>query len=140
MTSTLSKKAIVVKPHETKYYIPADKNGFPLQGQIARTADVYTGTGGTVVSTGKHDLFVNSVLASTLIVNMQDTAELTGRRITVTVRGGASQIVRLLFPAAGYTMYVDGGAATVTQYDIAVSANAQSVDVIFGPSIGVVVP
>jgi len=140
MTSTIAKKAVIVKPHESKYYLPADKNGFPLQGQVARTADVYTGTGGTIVSNGKCDLFVNSVLASTLIVDMQDTPELTGRRITVTVRGGATQIVRLLFPASGYTMYVDGSAAAVTQYDIGISANAQSVDVIFGPGVGVVIP
>jgi hypothetical protein len=71
---------------------------------------------------------------------MQDTPELIGRRITVTVRPGATQIVRLLFPAAGYTVYVDGGAAAVTQYDIPVSANAQNVDVIFGPDVGVVIP
>lgn len=140
MTSTLSKKAVVPKIHETKYFLAADKNGFPLQGQVARTADVYTGTGGTIVSSGKSDLFVNSVLTSTLIVNMQDTPELTGRRITVTVRPGATQIVRLLFPAAGYTMYVDGTAAAVTQYDIGISANAQSVDVVFGPTVGCVIP
>lgn len=140
MTSTIAKKAVVIRPHETKNFIAADKDGFPLQGQIARTADVYTGTGGTIISSGKNDLFVNSVLASTLIVNMQDFPELVGRRITVTVRPGATQIVRLLFPAAGYTVYVDGGAAAVTQYDIPISANAQSVDVIFGPSIAVVIP
>lgn len=140
MTSAFSKKAIVPKLHETKYFLAADKNGLPLNGQVARTADIYTETGGTIVSSGKSDLFVQSVLASTLIVNMQDTPELTGRRITVTVRGGATQIVRLLFPAAGYTMYVDGTAGTVTQYDIAISANTQSVDVIFGPTVGVVVP
>lgn len=140
MTSTFAKKAVIIRPHETKNYLQADKNGFPLQGQVARTADIYTGTGGTIVCSGKNDLFVNSVLASTLIVNMQDTPELIGRRITVTVRPGATQIVRLLFPAAGYTVYVDGGAAAVTQYDIGISANAQSVDVIFGPSVGVVIP
>jgi hypothetical protein len=140
MTSTLSKKALVPRAHETKYYIPADKNGFPLQGQVARTADIYTGTGGTIVSTGKNDLFVNAVLTSTLIVNMQDVPELVGRRISVTVRPGASQIVRLLFPAAGYTVYVDGSAAAVTQYDIPVSANAQNVEVVFGQTLGVVIP
>lgn len=140
MTSTFSKKVTVSKPHDTKYHLAADKNGFPLHGQVARTADVYTGTGGTIFSAGKNDLFVNAVLASTLIVNMQDTPELIGRRITVSVRPGATQIVRLLFPAAGYTVYVDGGAAAVTQYDIGISANAQSVDVIFGPGVGVVIP
>lgn len=140
MTSTLSKKAVVPRAHETKYYIPADKNGFPLQGQVARTVDIYTGTGGTMVVSGKSDLFVNSVLTSTLIVNMQDIAELVGRRITVTVRPGASQIVRLLFPAAGYTVYVDGSALAITQYDIPVSANAQSTEVIFAPGIGIVLP
>ena len=140
MTSSFSKKGVVIKPHETKYFLAADKNGYPLNGQVARTVDVYTGTGGTIVASGKNDLFVNSVLASTLIVNMQDTPELIGRRITVTVRPGATQIVRLLFPAAGYTVYVDGTAAAVTQYDIGISANAQSVDVIFGPAIGIVIP
>lgn len=140
MTSSFSKKVFVPKPHDTKYSLAADKNGFPLYGQVARTADVYTGTGGTIFSSGKNDLFVNAVLASTLIVNMQDTPELTGRRITVSVRPGATQIVRLLFPAAGYTMYVDGGAAAVTQYDIPISANAQSVDVVFGPTVGCIIP
>ena len=140
MTSSFSKKAVVIKPHETKYFVHADKNGYPLNGQIARTVDVYTGTGGTIVASGKNDLFVNNVLTSTLVVNMQDTPELIGRRITVTVRPGATQIVRLLFPAAGYIVYVDGSAAAVTQYDIPVSANAQSVDVIFGPVMGIVLP
>ena len=140
MTSTLSKKALVPRAHETKYFVPADKNGFPLQGQIARTVDVYTGTGGTIVSSGKSDLFVNAVLASTLIVNMQDVSELVGRKITVTVRPGATQIVRLLFPAAGYTVYVEGSAAPITQYDIPVSLNAQSTEVIFAPGIGIVIP
>jgi hypothetical protein len=140
MTSSFSKKGVVLKPHETRYYLGADKNGYPINGQVARTVDVYTGTGGTIVASGKNDLFVNGILSSTLIVNMQDTPELIGRRITVTVRPGATQIVRLLFPAAGYTVYVDGGAAAVTQYDIPVSANAQNVDVIFGPDVGVVIP
>lgn len=140
MTSSFSKKAIVPKPHETKHYLQADKNGYPLQGQVARTADVYTGTGGTIICSGKSDLFVSDVLASMLIVNMQDTAELAGRRITVSMRPALTQTVRLLFPAAGYTMYVDGGSAAVTQYDIATSANAQSVDVVFGPTVGCVIP
>lgn len=140
MTSTLSKKAVITRAHETKYFIPADKNGFPLQGQIARTADIYTGTGGTIVASGKSDLFVNAVLTSTLIVDMQDFPELVGRRISVTVRPGATQIVRLLFPAAGYTVYQDGGAAAITQYDIPISANAQNVEVIFGQTVGVVIP
>lgn len=140
MTSTLSKKALVPRAHETKYYVPADKNGFPLQGQIARTADIYTGTGGTIICSGKSDLFVNAVLTSVLVVDMQDISELVGRIISVTVRPGATQIVRLLFPAAGYTVYVDGGAAAVTQYDIAVSANAQNVQVVFGQTVGVVIP
>lgn len=140
MTSTFSKKAVVVKPHESKSYILADRNGFPLQGQVARTSDVYTGTGGTIVSSGKNDLFINSILSSMLIVNMQDTPELIGRRITVSIRPATTQTVRLLFPSAGYTMYVDGGSAAVTQYDIVTSANAQSVDVIFGPLVGCVIP
>jgi hypothetical protein len=140
MTSTFAKKGVFPRAHETKYFLPADRNGFPLQGQVARTADVYTGTGGTIVSSGKSDLFVNSVLTSTLIVNMQDYPELIGRRISVTVRPGATQIVRLLFPAAGYTVYVDGTAAAITQYDIPVSANAQNVEVVFGPGIAIVIP
>ena len=140
MTSSFSKKAIVVKPHETKHYVPADKNGIPLYGQVARTADVYTGTGGTIVCSGKNDIFINSVLTSMLTINMQDVPELIGRKITITTRPALTQTVRLLFPAAGYTVYVDGGAAAVTQYDIPNSANAQSIDVVFGPSVGVVVP
>jgi hypothetical protein len=46
----------------------------------------------------------------------------------------------LLFPAAGYTVYVDGTAAAITQYDIPVSANAQNVEVVFGPGIAIVIP
>lgn len=140
MTSSFSKKSIVWRPHQEKKYLKADSNGFPLHGQVARSADIYTGTGGTIISSGKNDLFVNGVLTSTLIVNMQDTSELIGRTIDVTVRPGATQIVRLLFPAAGYTVYVDGGAAAVTQYDIPISGNAQSVRVIFGAGVGVVIP
>lgn len=140
MTSRFSKKITVSRPHITEYSLKADKNGNPLYGQIPRTADVYTGTGGTIISSGKNDLFVAGVLTSTLIVNMQDTPELIGRRITVTVRPGATQIVRLLFPAAGYTVYVDGSAAAVTQYDIPISVNSQSVDVIFQPGFAIVIP
>lgn len=140
MTSSFSKKAIVRRPHETEFYLKADRNGNPLQGQIPRTADIYTGTGGTIVCSGKSDLFVANVLSSMLIVNMQDTPELIGRGITVTLRPALTQTVRLLFPSAGYTVYVDGASAAVTQYDIATSANAQSVEVIFQPGFAVVVP
>lgn len=140
MTSIFSKKITVKKPHMTQYYLKSDKTGNPLYGQVPRTADVYTGTGGTIISSGKNDLFVAGILTSTLIVNMQDTPELIGRAVTVTVRPGATQIVRLLFPAAGYTVYVDGSAAAVTQYDIPISANAQSVEVIFQPGFAVVIP
>lgn len=139
MTSSFSKKAIVPLPHEKRYWVPADKNGVPLNGQVPRTADIYTGTGGTLVASGKSDIFVNSILDSLLTIDMQDTPELIGRRITVSVRPGATQIVRLLFSNT-YTIYVDGGNAAVTQYDIPVSANAQSVDVIFGATVGVVIP
>jgi hypothetical protein len=140
MTSSYSKKSVIPLPHATRYFLQTDKNGIPLNGQVPRTVDIYTGTGGTIISSGRNDLFVNSILASTLIVNMQDTSELIGRKICVSVRPGATQIVRLLFPAAGYTVYVDGGNAAVTQYDIPISANCQSVEVAFGVGIAVVIP
>lgn len=139
MTSRISKKAKVTPATFTKYYLETDKDGIPVNGQVGRTSQIYTGAGGTIVASGANDIYVNSVLTSPLTIDMTDIPELVNRRITVMVRPAAGDDVVLQFPESGYTVYVQGAGAAVTSYTMAEAANANAVEVVFSESLAVVI-
>lgn len=127
MTSNLSKAAYVPTPSERQRFLKVDKNGFPVDKQIPRTWQNYSGAGGvTVIPDGSNSFNVLGVLAGVLTLNCTDVSNFIGRSLNVTVRGGATQNVVINFPAAGYDVRVKGTAGSVTTYTIAASANNQN--------------
>lgn len=137
MTSTTGKDAGLITPIEKKRFLQADKNGAPLNRQVPRTQQSYTGTGGeTITLNGSNYLFVTTALAGVLTINCQDVSNLRGRLITIYVRGGVGQNVAFQFPAAGYPVYNTGTAGTVTALTVATSANNQRVQIEFGQNFG----
>jgi hypothetical protein len=132
MTSNVSKNAYLGTPSERQRFIKADKNGIPVDKQIPRTWENYSGAGGaTVVPNGSHSYNVLGVLAGVLTINCTDVSNFVGRSLLVTVRGGATQNVVINFPAAGYDVRVKGAAGSVTSYTIAANANNQNIMIDF---------
>jgi hypothetical protein len=132
MTSLVADNAKVLTPIEKERFILADRNGFPLNGQIPRTTQVYGGTGNeTITINGSNNLLVAGALVGTLTINLTSSAKVKNRQITIHVRGGVGQIVTVNFPVAPYVNYDNGAAGTITTKNIAVSANNQKMVIEF---------
>lgn len=134
MTSPFATNAVILNPNDPQYFLRATKEGSPLDGQIPRTSQVYTGVGGvTIVPTGTNDLHVTGPLTGTLTINCTNRFNFINRVLVVTVVGGVGQSVTINLPAAPYLTHVKGAAGAVTSYTLAASANSQSVTIFFRP-------
>jgi len=83
------------------YFLQADKEGLPLQGQVPITVEQYTGAGNvSVVPSGKNVYYVNSTLASGALnidlTGNQNFRNMIGRSLNVYVS-----------PAAGNSVTID---------------------------------
>lgn len=73
---------------DREYFLRADKDGFPLQKQVPKSIQVYTGPGNTVVvPDGSDYLFINSTVAGgALTVDLRSSAvirNMVGRKLTI---------------------------------------------------------
>ena len=135
MTSVVATDAVILTPMDKERPLLADKSGAPLNKQIPRTLQLYTGNGATPITfDGSNALFVTGALGGALTVNATTVNNLIGRAISIYVRGGVGQNVVINFPAAGYLVYNRGTAGTVTTLTIAASANNQNVVIDFHPT------
>jgi len=99
MTNVLATNAVVPKSIETPYYLKASKQGFPISGQVPRTYQVYTGTGGTIDYDGSNEIRIfGQILTSPLIINfgpLQRIRDMVGRLVTINIIAPISQTVTL---------------------------------------------
>ena len=103
MTSTLATNAVVDTTLTRKHYLRADKEGRPLDKQVPRTYQVYTGTGslGEVLDYDGSDelvLFADN-LTGPLIVRFGPTISKTrnwlGREMKIQINGQTTQSITL---------------------------------------------
>jgi len=132
MTSVLATNAVILNPSDVEYFLRATKEGSPLDGQVSRTSEVYTGNGGvTVIPTGTNNFHVTGPLAGVLTLNCTNRFNFINRLLVVTVAGGVGQNVVINLPAAPYNISLKGSNSTAATYTIAASANAQTVAIEF---------
>lgn len=80
-------------------FLRVNKEGQPLQGQVALTYQVYSGTGNTtIVYDGSNVLIIDSTLAAgDLTIDFSDTADWLGRKATVIVKQLATSYITFDF-------------------------------------------
>lgn len=133
MTSVTAIDGVLLTPVEKRRYILADKNGAPLNKQVPKTQQIYSGVGGeTITLDGSDNLFIITGLTGVLTINATNPSSLRGRRVNIFVRGGVGQNVVINFPAAGYPTYIGGAAGAATTHTIATNANNQKATIEFG--------
>lgn len=133
MASSIATDAVLLTPIDKERPLLVDKSGIPLNRQVPRTQQVYTGNGATPITfDGSNSLLITGALAGALTVNALTVNNLVSRMINVYVRGGVGQNVVINFPVAGYLVYNRGTAGAITTLTIAASANNQNVSIEFG--------
>ena len=139
MTSVLATNGIPQTPTTKNRFLKVNKEGIPLTLQVPRTSQVNSVVGpATLTFDGSSDVWVTDALTGVITFNATSVNNLIGRAINIFVRGGVGQNVVVNFPAAGYPVYLKGGAAVTTQ-TIAANANAQNITIVFGPTSGYII-
>lgn len=136
MTSQKATNAFVPTA-STKYFtLKADKNGIPIDLQVPRTSEIYSGGGDvTIIPNGSSNFVVSAVLDGVLTLNCSNVSNFIGRNINILVRPGTTENVVINFPSSGYTVYNVGAAAAVTSYTITAGDNAQRITIEFMDTI-----
>jgi hypothetical protein len=132
MTSPFAQNAVILNPSDKEYFLRSTKEGAPLDGQVTRTSQVYTGNGGvTIIPNGSNSLHITGPLAGVLTLNCTSRFNFINRLLVVTVAGGVGQNVVINLPAAPYNIALKGSNSTAAAFTLAASANAQSVTIDF---------
>jgi hypothetical protein len=100
MTNVLAVNAVVPKKIDTQYFLRATKQGFPINNQIPRTYQVYTGTGNqTITCDGSNEIRIfGQTLVGPLIINFgpqRRLRDMVGRLVTLNIIGPISQTITL---------------------------------------------
>lgn len=104
MTSLLGRNASTDNPIKRKYHLRANKDGFPVNQQVPRTIQTYTGTGGVGVSidyNGSNDLVIFAAnLTGDLIVTLcpssaNDIFNLLGKELKIHINGATTRSITL---------------------------------------------
>jgi len=99
MTSLLGKDATVPLAIDKYRYLKADKNGFPINKQVPRTYQNYTGTGGSLNYNGANEIRINgSILTTPLIIVFGPSAKILdciGKSVTINIYQPNTQTVTL---------------------------------------------
>lgn len=69
MTSSIATNAGLTAPTERIHYLRANRDGFPIDRQVPRTFQVYSGTGGSMNYDGSNEILINgTALVTPLII------------------------------------------------------------------------
>lgn len=100
MTSTLANNNRSLPKGTRKNYLEVDENGIPIQRQVAKSLETYSGVGGvSIVPNGSDYLYVSGLGTGVLNIDLtdnQDYNNMIGRTMTIYVD-----------PAAGNSVTVD---------------------------------
>lgn len=100
MTNVLAVNAVVPKKIDTQYFLRATKQGFPINNQIPRTYQVYTGTGNQTINyDGSNEIRIfGQTLVGPLIINFgpqRRLRDMVGRLVTLNIIGPVTQSITL---------------------------------------------
>jgi hypothetical protein len=153
MTSALATNAIVPKNIDTVFHLKATRNGAPLNKQVPRTYQIYTGTGNqTIQYDGSNEIIINGpTLTGPLIIQFGPIANIRnaiGRKLNIIIVSPIFQTITLNSSPA--FMKINGTNLTQLSHVIpadniskAISVFFHSVNVInvdYGASAASVVP
>lgn len=122
LLATNSQKTIVSKKH----FLQCDREGFPIEGQVPLTYQMYTGDGDETISiSGKNYLILNTTLsAGPLVIDTFDGFNNLGRQVKIlSLQPITNNIVLNNSPSL---IYVSGEAAGSNNYTISSPKNAFS--------------
>jgi hypothetical protein len=150
MTSNIANDAGVPLAVDKYRYLKSDRNGFPINKQVPRTYQNYSGTGGTLVYNGSNEIrIVGSTLTSPLIIQFGPPIKnMIGRLLAINVIAPISQTITL--NSAPAFMVINGTALQQFTHVIPGDNNSKTISVYFhsstfinvdyGASIGSIVP
>lgn len=100
MTNVLAVNAVVPKKIDTQYFLRATKQGVPIDNQVPRTYQVYTGTGNqTIDYDGSNEIRIfGPTLTGPLTINMGPLRRLrnmVGRILTINIIAPINQTITL---------------------------------------------
>lgn len=100
MTNVLATNAVVPKKIDTEYFLRATKQGFPINSQVPRTYQVYSGTGNqTIDYDGSNEIRIfGQILTGPLIINfgpVRRIRNMVGRLVTLNIIAPISQTITL---------------------------------------------
>lgn len=107
MTSSLATNA-VLPGLSVQNYLAVDRNGYPLQGQVAKKTQVYSGAGGTLQLDGSPFVLITGAMAGDLTIDLTGVLyNLIGRSITIATT--ADHVGQVIVDASGHTLADSGG-------------------------------
>jgi hypothetical protein len=99
MSNPFASNAIVTRATEKKRYLKVNKEGAPINKQVPRTYQNYTGTGGSLTYDGSNEIRINgSALTSPLIIQFGPTTNVrnwVGRCVDINIYTPNSRTITL---------------------------------------------
>jgi len=134
MSNSLATNAVVPKAIDTQYYLRASKNGFPINGQVPRTYQIYTGTGNeTITYDGSNEIRVfGGTLTGDLIISLgslQSTRNWVGRTVTLNIIAPITRSVTVT--TGGALISINGTALQQLSHVIPGDGNSKSITIYF---------
>jgi hypothetical protein len=134
MTNVLASNAIVPQRSDVRYFLPATKEGSPLNRQVPRTYQDYTGTGGTITYDGSSEININgTTLITPLIIRLGPTiSELRnwlGRQVTINIKPGNLVTITLISSPA--LMCINGTALVQGSHVVPSDGLSKSISIYF---------
>ena len=134
MSNPLATNAQLIPATGKKRYLRATKEGTPLDRQVPRTIQTYSGTGGEVIYDGSSDLVINAAsLVATLFVRFGPAARnirnLLNRQVNIHIMGITTREIILLSAPAVMTISSTNG--STNQYIIPADNTYKMISVTF---------
>ena len=136
MSNPLAVNAVVPKAIDSQYYLRASKNGFPINGQVPRTYQMYTGTGNQTINyDGSNEIRIfGQTLTGPLVINfgpLRNLINWIGRTVTLNIVAPINQTITLSSPVF---LMVNGTALQQLSHVIPADGNSKSITLYFHSS------
>ena len=133
MSNPLAINAAVIRPTDKKRYLKVNKEGTPINKQVSRTYQNYTGTGGSLAYDGSSEIRINGAgLVSPLTIQFGPIANVrnwVGRCVSINVYTPNAQTITLNSSPA--FMVLNGTSLTQLSHVIAVNNTVKTVTLYF---------
>lgn len=133
MSNSLAINAAVTRATDKKRYLKVNKEGAPINKQVPRTYQNYTGTGGSLAYDGSSEIRINgATLVSPLTIQFGPIANVrnwVGRSVSINVFTPNARTITLNSSPA--FMVINGTSLTQLSHVIAVDNNVKTVTMFF---------